>query len=240
MTELQTIARRAPTIEIIKSGQSDVAEIGQLYRLAANSCLESAQYAIKCGQKLMAKKASMKHGEWLPWLAVNEDILGFKDRAANLMMKAAANPQLTADLNETTATVINRAIWGNNNNIRGTGGTGDNEWYTPTEYIDLVRSVLGTIDLDPASSDLAQGTVKAKAYFTEADDGLDQEWHGRIWLNPPYAQPAIGHFADKMLAELDCGHVDVAIMLTHNYTDTVWFQKLAAIASAICFTRGRV
>jgi hypothetical protein len=28
--------------------------------------------------------------------------------------------------------------------------------------------------------------------------------------------------------------------LTHNYTDTAWFQEIARFASAICFTRGRV
>ena len=31
-----------------------------------------------------------------------------------------------------------------------------------------------------------------------------------------------------------------AIMLTHNYSDTAWFQDAAALADAICFTRGRV
>jgi phage N-6-adenine-methyltransferase len=125
-------------------------------------------------------------------------------------------------------------------NIRGTEGTGENEWYTPDDYVNTARGVLGGIDVDPASSEQAQLTVKATQHFTLADNGLEQEWRGRIWLNPPYAQPAIGHFADKMCAEIEKGHVDAAIMLTHNYTDTAWFQKLAGVATAICFTRGRV
>lgn len=125
-------------------------------------------------------------------------------------------------------------------NVRGTTGTGENEWYTPAEHVELARSVLGVIDLDPASSDKAQVVVMAEEYFTEADDGLTQNWSGRVWLNPPYAQPAISHFADKMVAEIETGRVDQAIMLTHNYTDTAWFQKLAKAATAICFTRGRV
>jgi phage N-6-adenine-methyltransferase len=124
--------------------------------------------------------------------------------------------------------------------VRGTFGTGENEWYTPANHIDLARQVLGEIDLDPASSDIANKTVKAAAFYSEEVNGLDKEWAGNIWLNPPYAQPAISHFADKMVAEWESGRVSAAIMLTHNYTDTAWFQKLAKAATAMCFTRGRV
>lgn len=124
--------------------------------------------------------------------------------------------------------------------VRGTFGTGENEWYTPAEHIALARKVLGEIDLDPASNEQANRVVGASRFFSIADNGLAQEWHGRIWLNPPYAQPHIADFADKMVAEFEAGRVHQAIMLTHNYTDTAWFQKLAKACVAICFTRGRV
>lgn len=124
--------------------------------------------------------------------------------------------------------------------VRGTFGTGENEWYTPDKHLELARSVLGGFDLDPASSPIANERVKASTIFTEADNGLDKPWAGNVWLNPPYAQPAIAHFADKMVTEWERGEVTGAIVLTHNYTDTAWFQKLARSATAICFTRGRV
>lgn len=124
--------------------------------------------------------------------------------------------------------------------VRGTFGTGENEWYTPDEHLDLARKVLGGFDLDPASSHVANQRVKADQFFSQDTNGLEKDWCGRIWLNPPYAQPAISHFADKMIAEWDAGRVEAAIVLTHNYTDTAWFQKLAHAANAICFTRGRV
>jgi phage N-6-adenine-methyltransferase len=124
--------------------------------------------------------------------------------------------------------------------VRGTQGTEDNEWYTPANIVAAVREVLGTIDLDPASSKIAQRTVNAAHYYTEADNGLEQQWQGIVFLNPPYAQPYIEHFADKMIAEYLAGNVTAAIMLTHNYTDTVWFQKLMDVAAAICFTKRRI
>lgn len=63
--------------------------------------------------------------------------------------------------------------------------SGNNEWYTPKEIIDAAREVMGEIDLDPASSELANKTVRAEKFYTINSDGLTKEWHGRIWLNPP-------------------------------------------------------
>lgn len=124
--------------------------------------------------------------------------------------------------------------------VRGTTGTGDNEWFTPAEHIERARRVLGDFDLDPASHAVAQERVRAARFFTVEDDGLVQEWAGRVWLNPPYAQPAIAHFAAKVAEEYGAGRISAAIVLTHNYTDTAWFQGLARTAAAICFTRGRI
>lgn len=64
------------------------------------------------------------------------------------------------------------------------------DWYTRPSTIEKARQVLGAIDLDPMTSDLAQSVVQAERYFTKAQNGLDQVWRGRIWLNPPYSKPA--------------------------------------------------
>jgi phage N-6-adenine-methyltransferase len=124
--------------------------------------------------------------------------------------------------------------------VRGTFGTGQNEWYTPEQYIACARAVLGQIDLDPASSDFANRTVRATKFFTLEDNGLAQAWGGRVWLNPPYAQPAIADFVKRLVKQVLLGNVSEAIMLTHNYTDTAWFHEAMSAVSAVCFTRGRI
>jgi len=118
--------------------------------------------------------------------------------------------------------------------------TGENEWYTPAEYVERAREVLGTIDLDPASNEIAQEWIKAVTFFTIADDGLTREWFGRVWLNPPYARATMEPFVEKLQSEYLAGRVTEAVLLTHNYTDTGWFHTAAISASAICLLRGRV
>jgi ParB family chromosome partitioning protein len=116
--------------------------------------------------------------------------------------------------------------------------SGENEWYTPPEFIEAARDVMGSIDLDPASCETAQANVKAKRFYTIDDDGLAKKWSGNVWLNPPYSKEVIGQFATKIVAE--SGRIQQAIVLVNNATDTAWFHELASVASAVCFLRGRV
>lgn len=119
-------------------------------------------------------------------------------------------------------------------------GSGENEWFTPLDYIAAARDVMGEIDLDPATHPIAQETVQAINHFTRADDGLIRPWHGRVWLNPPYAQPFIAQFIEKLVTEVTDRRVEQAILLTHNYTDTGWFHHAEGAADLLCFTRGRI
>ena len=116
--------------------------------------------------------------------------------------------------------------------------SGENEWYTPPEYIEAARSVMGSIDLDPATSDIANKTVQASHYYTAEMNGLEKPWFGNVWMNPPYSSDKIGAFVDKLVVERP--NIDGAIVLVNNATETAWFIKLIDIASAVCFPRGRV
>ena len=116
--------------------------------------------------------------------------------------------------------------------------SGNNEWYTPKEFIEAARSAMGSIDLDPASNDIANEVVKAETYYTAETNGLDKEWTGNVWMNPPYASDLIGKFVDKLIEQRE--NYEQAIVLVNNATETEWFNKLISISSAVCFPKSRV
>lgn len=113
-----------------------------------------------------------------------------------------------------------------------------NEWYTPFKYVEAARHVLGEIDIDPASCEEANKIIKAKNYYTAQDDGLQNDWSGRVWLNPPY-----GGFTSKFVKKLNEQYkhniIQEAILLINsNSTDTDWFQPLWDYT--LCFTDHRI
>lgn len=116
--------------------------------------------------------------------------------------------------------------------------SGQNEWYTPESIISLVYNVMGNIDIDVASSDIANQTVKAKKYFTKESDGLSQKWYGNIFMNPPYSVKLIQQFAEKLVNERK--NIDQAVVLVNNATETKWFKSISSIANAVCFPTGRM
>lgn len=223
----------------------DAVEIGELYSKARMSIVESVRYQFECGVRLAEKKQALGHGNWLPWLKENEGVLGFSSdstarRLIGFTKQPDANRALTHDLEPEQAVQISRQVWGNTP-THGTQGSGVDEWYTPADVIDDVRAVLGEIHLDPASNPIAQETVKAYRYFTIDDDALTKDWEApTVFINPPYSTGKILPFVQKLCAELAAGNIDEAILLTNSLTDTAWFHVAEEMATAICFTRGRI
>lgn len=131
---------------------------------------------------------------------------------------------------EVIAEVKNRPHVANN--------SGNNEWYTPAEYIEAAREAMGSIDTDPASNDIANKVVKAEKYYTIETNGLAHDWTGNVWMNPPYSSDLISKFVEKLKEQRV--NYNQAIILVNNATETQWFYEIVKIASAVCFPKSRV
>lgn len=101
-------------------------------------------------------------------------------------------------------------------------------WLTPPE----ITAALGPFDLDPAGF---PGWPTAKRLICLPDDGLAAEWHGRVWLNPPYGREAIWTWMGRLAAH-GCG---TALILAR--TDTLGFRReVWSKARALLFLDGRL
>lgn len=114
--------------------------------------------------------------------------------------------------------------------------SGNNEWYTPKAYAQSAKLVMGSIDLDPASSAAANKVIEASVFYDEESNGLNKQWFGNIWMNPPYSQPLIAAFIEKLISS----EFSQAIVLVNNATETAWGQMLLGKADAVCFHKGRI
>lgn len=115
---------------------------------------------------------------------------------------------------------------------------GSAEHYTPAYVVEPARTVLDVFHLDPASCREANKVVKAGNYFDQADDGLQQKWHGNVFLNPPgncgwipdatakkgkrtaicgnegsCSCKLVKKFWNKLWHEYDVGHVEAAVWI---------------------------
>lgn len=114
--------------------------------------------------------------------------------------------------------------------FEGNSYTGKSEWLTPPKII----HALGEFDLDPCAP-VVRPWDMAKKHFSINEDGLRQEWDGRVWCNPPYETQLISQFIKKCILHKN------AIALTFARTETKLFQELIfPNAHSILFIKGRL
>ena len=108
------------------------------------------------------------------------------------------------------------------------------DWFTPLVIIEAARTVLGTIDFDPASNPAANDVVDAAAYAHA--DALDTAWPSgaKIWCNPPFRLKR--PFAERLVA-----HDGPTLCLFPTAaTEVAWFQALIEESLVVCWHRGRM
>ena len=102
----------------------------------------------------------------------------------------------------------------------------NDEWLTPPDILDK----LGYFDLDPCAP-VVRPWPTANFHFTER--GLEKDWFGRVWCNPPFGREAV-----KWLAKMRDHGNGIALIPARTETamfyDTVWGH-----ADAVLFIKGR-
>jgi phage N-6-adenine-methyltransferase len=104
---------------------------------------------------------------------------------------------------------------------------------TPRKFFDECVREFGGFDLDPCAT---AESAKAPRFFTKADDGLAQEWCGRVWMNPPYGR-TIGTWMRKAYESAQAGCM--VVCLVPSRTDTAWWHDYA-MKGSVRFLRGRL
>jgi hypothetical protein len=117
------------------------------------------------------------------------------------------------------------------------------EWYTPEEYADAARVVLGgAIDLDPASCPIANTVIRAERIYTIHDNGLDprREWKGRVWLNPPNPPRP---WWERLGVEFNSGNVTQAIYLSYSkepLSQSQLWSCASILSHIVCVPKRRI
>jgi site-specific DNA-methyltransferase (adenine-specific) len=128
----------------------------------------------------------------------------------------------------------------NSNGLWRAGGAGftsrTDDWATPQPIFDALDVEFG-FDLD-ACADAAN--AKCSRFFSAADDGLAQDWRGRVWLNPPYGRRGggIAAWMDKAREASVAGATVVCLVPAR--TDTRWWHESAMRAAEVRLIRGRL
>ena len=105
-----------------------------------------------------------------------------------------------------------------------------NTWFTPK----WITKNLGLFDLDPCTQTYRPHDIALKSICEDMDKcGLSEQWHGRVWMNPPYGK-MIGAWLDKLAAHGN------GIALVFSSTDTNWCQKAFSCADAVNFIDKRI
>ena len=60
------------------------------------------------------------------------------------------------------------------------------QYYTPPW---VFESLAIEFDVDVCAPAGGIAWIPAKTHYHEAIDGLNQEWSGKVWMNPPYSKP---------------------------------------------------
>lgn len=106
------------------------------------------------------------------------------------------------------------------------------EWTTPQYLYDALNEEFNfTLDVCATASN-----HKMSNYYTQSDSGLQKQWHGTCFMNPPYSEVKL--WIKKAWEEMENGVTTVALVPAR--TDTKWFHDYVYGQTEIRFIKGRL
>lgn len=102
------------------------------------------------------------------------------------------------------------------------------DFLTPPE---LVRA-MGEFDLDPCASHRQAEPLAKKQYRFPEENGLLLEWHGTVFVNPPFSE--LSSWIGRFILHND------GILLVPSRVEVGWFWRLWMNCNAFFFTKGPV
>lgn len=154
-------------------------------------------------------------------------------------------------------------------NLNGQQSSGNTDWGTPDELMEVLRKEFGGFDLDPccdpknfkANEHFGPGTWRCgnsnetwwhgvvyvkggeSSHPCElcrpAEDGLVEDWFGAVFVNPPYGRQT-KFWVEKCYHEVECGNAELVVALLPVSTGAGWWQTWVAKATEVRFLKGRV
>lgn len=110
------------------------------------------------------------------------------------------------------------------------------DWSTPQYFFDTLNEEF-RFTLDPCANDINH---KCDRYFTEAQDGLKQDWSNeRVFCNPPYGR-VLSRWVQKAYEEVYNGRCHLVVLLVPARTDVRWFHDYCYKKAEIRFINGRL
>lgn len=113
------------------------------------------------------------------------------------------------------------------------------EYQTPRKYFEAARLVMGSIDLDIASSEENNKRILAKEFYSKENSMYNNPFYGNAWLNPSYSKPNLTKATARIINYYGAG-LEQLIYLIPSYTSEDWYHKCLKFASAICLPDHRI
>lgn len=107
------------------------------------------------------------------------------------------------------------------------------EWPTPQDLFDTLNDEF-RFDLDPCAD---ATNAKCERFYTRDDDGLDQDWTGTVFMNPPYGRE-MSRWVTKAREESEKGATVVCLIPAR--TDTAYWHEHVMQADEVRFIRRRL